>query len=166
MSITDDLTKLYNRRFFEEIAQKEINRAKRLNKNFILMMIDIDNFKNYNDTLGHFSGDYILKKVADVLKKFTKRANDFSFRLGGDEFSIISIDLNKEKILTYSNKIREEIAKLEFNQNINITISIGIFILEPNERISFNEIYKLSDKALYNAKNLGRNQVVIYNNFN
>ncbi|WP_418185969.1 diguanylate cyclase [Aliarcobacter vitoriensis] len=162
LSITDTLTNLYNRRFFDEIVRKEINRARRMNKNFILMMIDIDNFKKYNDTFGHLYGDNILKKVAIVLKRFTKRANDFAFRLGGDEFSIISMDFDKDKILIYSNKIKEEITKLKFKNNICITISIGVYILEQNEKTSLKEIFKFSDEALYKAKNLGKNQVVVY----
>lgn len=162
LSITDTLTNLYNRRFFNEIVIKEINRARRLNKNFVLMMIDIDDFKKYNDTFGHLYGDNILKKVATVLKKFTKRANDFSFRLGGDEFCIISIDFDKNKILSYTNKIRDEIAKLKLSDNVTLTISIGAYILNPSEKVSLNDVFRFSDEALYKAKDLGKNQVVLY----
>lgn len=162
LSITDTLTNLYNRRFFDEIAKKEINRARRLNKKFVLMIIDIDNFKSYNDTLGHLAGDNILKKVSKILKSFTKRANDFAFRLGGDEFCIVSMDFDKNEALLYANKIRNEICKLDIEEDIKLTTSIGVYILTPNDKFSLKEIFEFSDEALYKAKKLGKNQVVIY----
>ncbi len=84
LSITDTLTNLYNRRYFNKIVDGEINRAKRFDKNFIIMMIDVDNFKIYNDAFGHLNGDNVLIKIAEILKTFTQRANDYAFRLGGD----------------------------------------------------------------------------------
>ncbi len=166
-SITDDLTNLYNKRFFKQIFSSERNRAKRNQKNLVLLILDIDNFKKYNDTYGHLEGDRALKKVAFILKSNAKRANDFTFRLGGEEFAIITSNLSVDKIMKYTQRIREAI----FNQKIIhknnadigfITVSIGVFNLEIKDNYSCDEIYKFADIALYRAKNLGRNKVVIF----
>ena len=166
-SITDDLTNLYNKRFFKQIFSSERNRAKRNKKNLVLLILDIDNFKKYNDTYGHFEGDRALKKVASIIRNNAKRANDFVFRLGGEEFALITSNLSVDKIMKYSQKIRESI----FNQKIIhknnadigfITVSIGVFNLEIKDNYSCDEIYKFADIALYRAKNLGRNKVVIF----
>ena len=169
-SITDDLTNLYNKRFFKQVFTTEKNRAKREKRNLSLIMIDIDNFKNFNDIYGHFEGDNVLKKVSKVLKNNTKRANDFVFRLGGEEFGIITSNLTSDKIKKYAEKIRESVLnlKIEHKGNSNegfVTISIGVFNLEYQNHFSCDEIYKFADIALYKAKNLGRNKVVIYNEF-
>lgn len=131
-------------------------------------MLDIDNFKKYNDTYGHFEGDKALKKVASVLKRNSKRANDFAFRLGGEEFAIITSNISYEKIVTYCERIRESILNLKIlhkdNMDIGfISVSIGVFNLEIEDSYNCDEIYKFADIALYEAKNLGRNKVVIYN---
>ena len=167
-SITDDLTGLYNKRFFKQIFSSERNRAKRNKKNLLLLMLDIDNFKKYNDTYGHFEGDKALKKVASVLKRNSKRANDFAFRLGGEEFAIITSNISYEKIVTYCERIRESILNLKIlhkdNMDIGfISVSIGVFNLEIEDSYNCDEIYKFADIALYEAKNTGRNKVVIYN---
>jgi two-component system, cell cycle response regulator len=167
-SITDDLTNLHNKRFFKEIFISERNRAKRDKRNLVLLMLDIDNFKKYNDRYGHYEGDKALKKVASILKKNANRANDFAFRLGGEEFAIITSNLSSEKIPQYAEKIRESI----FNQrilhidNVDIgflSISIGVFSFEVKSNFSCEEIYKFADSAMYEAKKLGRNKVVFYN---
>lgn len=167
-SITDDLTNLYNKRFFKQIFSSERNRAKRNKKNLVLLVLDIDNFKKYNDMYGHLEGDKALKKVASVLRINAKRANDFTFRLGGEEFAIITSNLSTDKIMKYAQKIRESI----FNQRIIhkdnaeirfLSVSIGVFNFEIKDSYCCDEIYKFADIALYKAKNLGRNKVVIYN---
>ena len=133
-------------------------------------MLDIDNFKKYNDMYGHSEGDKALKKVASILRINTKRANDFAFRLGGEEFAIITSNLFTDKIMKYAQKIRESI----FNQKIIhkdnsdigfLSVSIGVFNLEIKDSYCCDEIYKFADIALYRAKNSGRNKVVIYDEF-
>lgn len=166
-SITDDLTNLYNKRFFKQIFSSERNRAKRNKKNLVLLMLDIDNFKKYNDIYGHFEGDKALKKVSYILKSNAKRANDFAFRLGGEEFAIITSNLSTDKIMKYAQKIRESVfnQKIIHKDNVNIgflSISIGVFNLEIKDSYSCDEIYKFADIALYKAKNLGRNTVVVF----
>ena len=166
-SITDDLTNLYNKRFFKQIFMTEKNRAKREKKNLVLLMIDIDNFKKYNDIYGHLEGDKALKKVASILKINTKRANDFAFRLGGEEFAIITSNITLEKISKNAQKIKEAIINLKITHKDNsdigfISISIGVFNLEAQSSYCCDEIYKFADIALYEAKNAGRNQVILY----
>lgn len=166
-SITDDLTNLYNKRFFKQIFTSERNRAKRNKKNLVLFMLDIDNFKKYNDRYGHYEGDKALKKVASILRRNANRANDFAFRLGGEEFAIITSNLSSEKIPLYAEKIRESIfnQKILHIDNVDIgflSISIGVFSFEVESNYTCDEIYKFADCALYEAKKLGRNKVVFY----
>ena len=167
-SITDDLTNLYNKRYFNQIFESERNRAIRDKNNLIFMMIDIDNFKKFNDRYGHYEGDKTLKEVSSVLKDKTNRANDFVFRLGGEEFAIITSNSTLKKTSKYAEKIRNSV----YNKNILhednlefgfVTISIGVFIFESQKEYSCDEIYKFADDALYEAKNTGRNKVAIYN---
>ena len=117
---------------------------------------------------GHFEGDKALKKVASIIRSNAKRANDFGFRLGGEEFAIITSNLSTDKIMKYSQKIRESI----FNQKIIhkdnsdigfLSVSIGVFNFEIKDSYCCDEIYKFADIALYRAKNSGRNKVVVYN---
>lgn len=168
LSITNDLTGLYNKRFFKQTFLNEISRSKRNNKNLIFLMLDVDYFKKYNDTYGHLKGDIVLKEVAEVLKMNTKRANDFAFRLGGEEFAILTSNLSVQKTFIYAEKIRNNIQELRIiNENSEhkyLTVSVGIFILDVSINYSIDEIYKFADIALYKAKNSGRNKVIIYNN--
>ncbi|WP_066347190.1 sensor domain-containing diguanylate cyclase [Aliarcobacter cryaerophilus] len=165
LSITDTLTNLYNRRYFNEIVDREIDRAKRFDKNFIIMMIDVDNFKIYNDAFGHLNGDNVLIKIAEILKTFTQRANDYAFRLGGDEFSIITLDLHKDEVLNYANNIKNAVLEARFSKEIEISLSIGVYILELNRNLNSQDVYKFSDEALYQAKKSGKNRVLMYNDF-
>jgi diguanylate cyclase (GGDEF)-like protein/PAS domain S-box-containing protein len=165
LSITDELTQLYNRRYFNTKIEEEINRAKRSNKCFSFLIMDIDFFKEYNDTYGHQEGDTALEKVAEILKKYTNRSSDFAFRLGGEEFGIITT-IEREKILEFGNKIRSEIENLHIehkNSTISkyLTISIGITSKKGSNIINSNTIYKEGDDALYTAKKNGRNCIFL-----
>lgn len=165
LSITDELTQLYNRRFFNEKIEEEINRAKRENNCFSLLIIDVDYFKQYNDTYGHQKGDLALEKVANILKKKSSRASDFAFRLGGEEFAIITI-LSEEKIVEFANLVRSEIKNLQIEHNSSLiskylTISIGIVCKKGQEISDSDTLYKEADDNLYEAKRLGRNRVFI-----
>ena len=161
LSITDELTQLYNRRHFNIKIEEEINRAKRDDKYFTLLIIDIDYFKQYNDTYGHQKGDVALEKVASVLKTFTNRVSDFAFRLGGEEFGIITA-LDKEKAIDFATAIREKVEALKIEHSTSevssyITISIGISSRKGFDITNSDAMYKEADDALYDAKNLGRN---------
>lgn len=166
ISIHDELTTLFNRRHFNNVLSTELNRAKRDKKTLSFMMIDVDHFKLYNDTYGHQEGDRVLTKIAEVLKSFCKRAGDFAFRLGGEEFGILFSEQTKEESEPFANIIRESIEKLEIphvNNTVSnvVTISAGLLIISPRETITENEIYKRADTLLYKAKKSGRNKVSV-----
>ena len=165
LSITDELTKIYNRRFFNIKIEEEINRAKRDKKEICLIMLDIDFFKQYNDTYGHQEGDIVIKSVANVLKRKTNRADDFAFRVGGEEFVIIT-HIEKDKVLNYANSIKDDIENLKIEHSGNkaskyVTISLGVVCKNAIEINSSEELYKQADINLYEAKRSGRNCVVI-----
>ena len=164
--ITDYLTKIYNRRHFNDIFELELKRAKRDKENLILMILDIDYFKQYNDTYGHDAGDKALQLVANSLKYTLNRAHDFVFRLGGEEFGIITSKIGVDGVIVLSQKLKESIENLEIvhkGNNVSdfITISIGTKIVSCDTTLNQNDIYKLADQALYEAKDSGRNKAVI-----
>ena len=164
LSITDVLTGLYNRRYFETTIVKEISRAKRDGKYFSFLIMDIDYFKQYNDTYGHQEGDNVLQRVGNILNDMTKRTSDFAFRLGGEEFGIIFSGLNNSRSLEFAEQVRESIENLHIiheknNASKYVSVSIGLSV-DKNQNIgSGQEIYSIADKLLYKAKNNGRNRV-------
>jgi diguanylate cyclase (GGDEF)-like protein/PAS domain S-box-containing protein len=164
--ITDYLTKVYNRRHFNTVFDIELKRAKRDKENFILLLIDIDYFKQYNDTYGHDEGDKALLSVANALKYSLNRATDFVFRLGGEEFGIITSRIDNDGALSLAKKLNKSIENLNIKHIGNsisdfMTISIGIKVVSYDSKLRKNDIYKLTDKALYKAKDLGRNRSII-----
>jgi diguanylate cyclase (GGDEF)-like protein/PAS domain S-box-containing protein len=164
--ITDYLTKIYNRRHFNTVFELERKRSKRAKNNLILMILDIDFFKQYNDTYGHDAGDNVLHDVSQALKNTLKRAEDFVFRLGGEEFGIITSNIDKEGVLSLAKRLRESILNLKIEHkssevNAFLTISVGIKIVQNTSTITQTDIYKLADEALYKAKETGRNKSVI-----
>ncbi|PLY05319.1 MAG: hypothetical protein C0625_14930 [Arcobacter sp.] len=164
--ITDYLTKIYNRRHFNTMFNLELKRSHRDKNNFVLMILDIDYFKQYNDTYGHAAGDIALEKVANTLKYTLNRAEDFVFRLGGEEFGVITSKVNINGVKILANRLKESIQNLNIKHESSVvcnylSISIGIKIVEPTSKLSQNDIYKLADKSLYKAKEEGRNKLVI-----
>lgn len=169
ISITDALTGLFNRRRFNEMFPQELNRARRDGKIFALIMLDVDNFKNYNDTYGHQKGDEVLHRVGAEIKKTLKRSGDVAFRLGGEEFGV-TITVREEKdALGIAERIRLAIENLRIPHEKNspnrfVTISCGVKAVET-ERKQTNDvdvIYRMADAALYQAKGAGRNRVMIF----
>ncbi|WP_419764019.1 MAG: cache domain-containing protein [Arcobacter sp.] len=168
LSITDELTQTYNRRYFNTKIEEEINRAKRNDYYLGFLMLDIDYFKFYNDTYGHQAGDIALEKIATILKSHTSRASDFAFRLGGEEFGILFSYKDEEESLNYANLIRSEIEGLKIEHKTSavtpfITASFGLVVRKGEDIQSVHMIYKLADEALYNAKAGGRNKVFVSN---
>lgn len=162
VSITDSLTTLHNRNYFELIFGKEIRRSKRDEKPLSMIMFDIDFFKQYNDTYGHQEGDTALKAVARVLSRHTNRSYDYSFRLGGEEFVILSYDKDLEMLEKFTKIILEEVEALKIshkNSSVSnyLTISAGAVVFEETHLLSAEEMFKTVDKLLYEAKNGGRN---------
>lgn len=163
-SITDALTSLYNRRFFDKTFDKELKISKREGKNLVLLIVDIDYFKQYNDIYGHQSGDEVLRKVALAIKASFKRVNDYVYRLGGEEFAVSFYANTKEMAMQKADEIRNSVENLRIEHNGSavsnyISISIGLSFIDANNTLSVNELYRLSDEALYDAKKSGRNRV-------
>lgn len=164
ISITDPLTQLYNRRYFNAMFEKEIRRAAREEKYFSFIMLDIDHFKQFNDTYGHKKGDEALQRVAERLKSLLKRPSDYAFRLGGEEFGIMLYDMDKEQAVAFAEKIRHEIETTKIPHEKNsaskfLTISLGLINLLPSQTIHPDFLMVAADEALYAAKESGRNQV-------
>lgn len=164
LSITDALTNLYNRRYFNEEVPKIINRLKRNSELFAYLMIDIDHFKQYNDTYGHQKGDEVLQMVAESLNKSLQRSDDYAFRLGGEEFCIIFKADSKEKALVFSEKIKTNIEEMKILHAKNsaskyVTVSMGLTCINANDIYNFDHIYKQTDLLLYKAKQNGRNKI-------
>lgn len=160
LSLTDALTSLYNRRFLKEIFPRQLSSANYNDKIFAFFILDLDNFKQYNDTYGHQNGDKVLEQIADILKENLNHSDDYTFRLGGDEFAGIIIRNNIDDIYKKLNTIMDqEIEHIEHNSKSILTSSIGAYIVD-DFKYNFEDIYKFADEALYQAKNSGRNQIV------
>ncbi len=165
-SYTDSLTTLHNRRYFNFIYEKELKRTKR-NKNYItFMMIDIDFFKQYNDTYGHVEGDYALKSVAKVLKDSLRRPSDYVFRLGGEEFGVLLSETDESHSARLArdicNAVREREIKHEGSKvNEYLTISIGVICCKADDNLDGNVLISRADEMLYRAKESGRDRYII-----
>lgn len=161
LSVTDALTGLLNRRYLEERLAEEIKRSNRYGYPMSFMMIDVDNFKSYNDTFGHTEGDRALKIVGRCLRE-TLRSADVAARYGGEEFSILLPQTTSGEAETIAERLRESIELTEFpNRQITVSIGIASCCLELN---STHELIVAADTALYEAKRRGRNNVQIYEN--
>ncbi|RMD92858.1 MAG: GGDEF domain-containing protein [Calditrichaeota bacterium] len=169
LSITDELTKIFNRRYFNQRFEREMQRAIRYNRPLCIIMADIDHFKSLNDTYGHFYGDEILKTVASILETNLRKA-DILARFGGEEFVIILPEIDKSHGYTVAEKLRQAIESHPFEkgspQNDNrITISLGLAAY-PQDALMGEELLEIADKALYLAKSKGRNRVATYHKKN
>ena len=165
LSYTDGMTELHNYRYFEMRLKEEIIRHTRNQQDVSLIIMDVDHFKNYNDTFGHQAGDEILKKIAYLLKE-TVRENDIVARYGGEEFAIIVPSVGKEEVKLLAERVRNNVEKYKFvNENVQpfgkITISGGTASL-PKDAKDSTDLIRKADTALYASKNLGRNMVIQY----
>jgi diguanylate cyclase (GGDEF)-like protein/PAS domain S-box-containing protein len=165
ISITDGLTNIYNQRYFSDFSLKFLNSSKRENQHISFVILDIDYFKQYNDTYGHQEGDNALKKIATTLKEYSLRSDDHCFRLGGEEFGILFKSKNKEKALDFVSTILISIEELKMehkNSEVSqyVTVSMGLFSDYASNIIDIDDIYRKADKLLYCAKESGRNRVV------
>ena len=161
-NIIDDLTKIPNRRHFDEVLEKEWLRAKRIRKPLALLMIDIDFFKQYNDTFGHLKGDECLKHIASVLNNNLNRPGDFVARYGGEEFCILIPETDMDGAITFAEVVHSAIIELKIDNpgseaSKYLTISIGVAAIVPKNGDSYMDLIYTSDKALYKAKSDGRN---------
>ncbi len=156
LSITDNLTKLYNRNKLDEVLIEESNRANRFDHIFGVIIIDIDYFKSVNDIHGHQMGDTVLKEFADILK-FNSRKTDTVGRWGGEEFLIICSETNLDGILSFANTLKEKISSYPFALGEQKTASFGVSVYKKDENVE--DMIKRADDALYEAKENGRNKV-------
>jgi len=161
---TDSMTGLLNRRAFFDASTKALERSQRYDTALSCLIIDIDHFKQVNDTYGHHVGDIVIKKVTKEMIKNT-RSIDIVGRIGGEEFAILMPDTNSEDAFQMAERIREKIEKkmIHFdNKVICVTISIGLSTVKGDHNSTLQTILQQSDDALYQAKEHGRNQIITY----
>jgi diguanylate cyclase (GGDEF)-like protein len=165
MVILDGLTGLYNRRFFDEQLAHEWMRSIRDHNSLSLVMIDIDRFKEFNDSYGHIKGDDCLRNISTTLKSSLARTTDMLFRYGGEEFALILPNTNQEDALLITEKLRKVVETLGIEHKSSaikdsVTISAGVFTMSPKPDEKQNLLLAGADNNLYLAKSKGRNQVV------
>lgn len=165
LSMTDGLTGIPNRRQFDQAIERELHRAKRQKEPLSLIMVDIDNFKEYNDHYGHVHGDDCLKQVAAAIAACRVRNVDTVCRYGGEEFAVVLPNTNREGGLRFANKMREAIGDLamvhEYNCNFGqVTASFGLYSVVPEQSMTVESVIKQADLCLYQAKAEGRDRVV------
>ncbi|HTG87256.1 MAG TPA: diguanylate cyclase [Pyrinomonadaceae bacterium] len=157
-AFTDHLTGLANRRRFERQLEREVGRVLRFERPFTLLMIDIDNFKNLNDTFGHDAGDDAIRRISRVLREGT-RGIDLAARIGGEEFAVLLVETGQSAGLEVAERLRVAIKALETPSGARITASIGVAEC-PTDAQTASGILKAADVALYEAKRSGRDRVV------
>jgi diguanylate cyclase (GGDEF)-like protein len=166
LSMVDQLTNIPNRRSFDNRLHIEWNRAIREHLPLSFLMIDVDKFKNYNDTYGHQQGDVVLKTAADVFRQSVKRPGDFAARWGGEEFVVVLPNTVLSGALELAEKIRTDVENVLIpcadGSTNRVTISIGVNATIPVQGGSVDTFISNADKALYEAKDQGRNRVVAY----
>jgi diguanylate cyclase (GGDEF)-like protein len=163
LSITDGLTKLYSHRYFKQRLEEELVLANRYSSPLSLLILDIDHFKHYNDNYGHVAGDHVLMEVSKILKEQSDMTH-LAARYGGEEMVLIAPETTKEQAMELAEKIRKSV---EFNpfavgkETTKVTVSIGVATFPQDAQTNLDLISK-ADKALYAAKNRGRNRIVAY----
>lgn len=163
LALTDGLTSLFNKRYFNNRLDQEFSRHLRHGFEMAIIQIDIDFFKNINDSYGHQVGDEVLKGIASLVQD-NCRKNEIAARVGGEELSIIAYDCEEEDAYTLAERIREKIKQLDFTKfgiHTPITASFGIAIANGDSHSGL-EVYQHADQALYMAKKTGRNKVCLY----
>jgi len=164
LSYTDDVTGMYNHRFFIHQLTMEVDRQKRYPSPLSLLMIDIDYFKNYNDANGHLAGDQVLKAISLIIQNAV-RQTDVVARYGGEEFCAILINTNKEGALAIAERVRRNVAETSFpnekvQPNGDLTVSVGVATFSSTIS-TVTDLIREADNALYRAKRAGRNRVEV-----
>lgn len=161
LSITDDRTQLFNDRYFDEQIHLEVERANRYRRLVSLLLLDIDNFKRYNDTFGHMEGNVVLARMGQIIKKCL-RENDSAYRFGGEEFTVVLPETDGKKAHFVAQRISVAIASQKFypeaGKAVRVTVSIGITEYCPGESVA--EFIKRADMAMFQAKQEGRNRII------
>ncbi|MCP4020609.1 MAG: GGDEF domain-containing protein [Desulfobacteraceae bacterium] len=171
-AITDPLTKTFNRRFFQEVAEKEIERAKQYNTGISIILIDADYFKNINDRYGHLTGDQVLINLTDLYRKNIRKTDTLA-RFGGEEFVLLMTETQPESALNKAEQLRKMTAEKAMavidGKELKITVSLGVANWcpdienwHPDNAATVNELLGCADKALYQSKESGRNRVSLW----
>jgi two-component system, cell cycle response regulator len=164
LSVVDSLTHVYNRRYFQHRIRDEFERGRRYDRDFCCLIIDVDKFKEVNDTLGHPIGDKVLKSIADILRS-NIRAADILCRYGGDEFGLLLPETNFQGAYVTAERMRSKVEKTNLateEQPVFISLSCGISSLVEGGAMGIDELVTQADVALYKAKRAGRNQISFY----
>lgn len=165
LTVTDGLTGLANRRRFDEVLLAEWARARRVGRPLAVLMLDVDQFKSYNDHYGHPAGDACLRQVAEVMKTHVRRAGDLAARYGGEEFAVIASDTDLARAWELGAALCAAVAAEAMPHTLSdlgrVSVSIGVAVLEPDGRQSAAELLRKADVALYRAKAAGRNRVEV-----
>jgi two-component system chemotaxis family response regulator WspR len=169
ISVTDGLTKIFNRRYFDETLAKEFQRARREQTPLSLVMLDVDHFKQFNDCYGHQNGDDCLVMVASALQSSIRRPADIAARYGGEEFIAILPNTDCKGALAVAEKIRRTIIAMNVAHEQSsvadcVTVSLGASTLIPTRDSQTESLLRCADQGLYQAKEKGRNQVIINQN--
>lgn len=158
-ALTDGLTSMHNRRYFDDALREYLGEFQRIGKPVGLMILDLDNFKAVNDTHGHDVGDEVLRQVANCLREFT-RYHDVAARLGGEEFAVVAPNLDEDMLAKLAERIRTAVSQLTVttgNVTLRVTTSVGLAVWDRKE--TADEFFRRADRKLYQAKRLGRNRV-------
>lgn len=160
-SFKDEVTGLYNRRFFAVRLEEEVSRCRRFNHPVSVVLLDLDGYKAINDELGHSAGDETLREVANILLKHSRGINVIC-RYGGDEFAVLLVETSKAGALLYADRIRQVLATHPFPHGRRVTASFGVASLPEDVAPATEELIRAADEALYAAKRAGRNRVEGY----
>ncbi|MEE2731222.1 MAG: diguanylate cyclase [Pseudomonadota bacterium] len=165
LSDTDQLTGLKNRRFLDRVLEEEYARCCRYQHSIAVLLMDIDHFKQFNDTYGHLIGDECLREVAQAIRRGLRWPSDRPTRYGGEEFCVLLPETDEEGALTVAERIRECVATMEFTVKdapVPVTVSIGVMVTVPTTDDHFTSMLSRADEALYQSKADGRNRVTLY----
>jgi diguanylate cyclase (GGDEF)-like protein len=161
LSVTDDLTQLYNSRYLSQVLRRETKRASRSNRPLSLLFIDLDGFKSINDSHGHLYGSRALVEAASVIRA-SARETDIVARFGGDEFALVLPDTGSDGAMFVGERIREKIAAWSFLRsdglNISLTVSVGVATL-PDVASTAEQLIQAADEAMYEVKDRGKNGI-------
>jgi len=158
------MTRLKTKHFFFSVLMDKIDYASLEDKNLAVFILDIDHFKNFNDTYGHACGDMVLIEVASIIKN-TVRQEDLAARYGGEEFVVLLCDIDQDKAFEIAERIRKTVEAKDFvfeKKHMRVTISIGISMYFGKKEISAKLLVEQADMALYESKNTGRNKTTVF----
>jgi diguanylate cyclase (GGDEF)-like protein len=165
LTITDDVTSLYNARHLNFVLETEIYRSNRYHYEFSLIFIDLDHFKEVNDTYGHLCGSKLLREIAEVVRS-SLRLIDYAFRYGGDEFVVLLPQTGKESATVVAKRLHQRLNETRFlveeNLNLHVTASLGLASF-PVDASTKAELVRLADEAMYLVKNTSRNNIAVAN---